>query len=334
MDNIADWESVLQYVTEPIFDIPPVDRLDKTTLSTQMPTPPVSNSQRPVCATRPLCSLTYHAFTYPHVRCIQLSHSGSPMEGKETDSTTVSVSTTFYPSATSLSPLPPDVILFSSDAVFFYTHCHQIATASTNCFHSLLPQPSPLRISTTSNPKGDSSLVDITSVISVTEPAQVLNILLHAVYDISCAHYCPTLDTISAAVCAMVKYGISVKKHISPSTHLYSLILSQAPIAPLEAYTLAAEHDVLELAMPVSSHLLSYDLSTITDEIALRMGPIYLRRLFFLHLGRADALKRLLLPPPHPHPECDDCDFAEQKKLTRAWALAAAYLAWDARPGG
>jgi len=26
------------------------------------------------------------------------------------------------------------------------------------------------------------------------------------------------------------------------------------------------------------------------------------------------------------------CDFTEQKRLTRAWALAAAYLAWDARP--
>ena len=170
--------------------------------------------------------------------------------------------------------------------------------------------------------------------MSLTESAPVLNVLLHAVYGISCAHYCPTLDNISSAIGAMAKYGISVKKHISPSTPLYSLILSQAPIIPLEAYTLAAEHDIFDLAVPISSHLLSYDLSTITDVIAIRMGPVYLRRLFFLHLGRIEALKRLLLPPPHPHPETDGCDFKDQKKLTRAWALAAAYLAWDARPGG
>ena len=63
------------------------------------------------------------------------------------------------------------------------------------------------------------------------------------------------------------------------------------------------------------------------------MGPVYLKRLFFLHFGRIDALKRVLLPPPHPHPPTQHCDFTEQKHLTRAWALASAYFAWDARPG-
>ena len=96
---------------------------------------------------------------------------------------------------------------------------------------------------------------------------------------------------------------------------------------------LAAAHDLYELAVPVSSHLLSFALHSLTDELALRIGPVYMKRLFFLHLGRLDALKRLLLPPPHPHPPTAGCDFAEQKRLTRAWALASAYLAWDARPG-
>jgi len=60
--------------------------------------------------------------------------------------------------------------------------------------------------------------------------------------------------------------------------------------------------------------LLSYSLASLTNELAVKMGPLYLKRLFFLHLGRIEALKRLLLPPPQP-----------------AWALASAYLAWDAR---
>jgi len=63
------------------------------------------------------------------------------------------------------------------------------------------------------------------------------------------------------------------------------------------------------------------------------IGPIYLKRLFFLHFGRSDALRRVLLPPPNLHTPTTSCDFSDQKKLTRAWALASAYLAWDARPG-
>lgn len=43
-------------------------------------------------------------------------------------------------------------------------------------------------------------------------------------------------------------------------------------------------------------------------------------------------LKRLLYSPPHPHGPTPQCDFAEQKKITRAWALASSYLLWNARP--
>ena len=67
------------------------------------------------------------------------------------------------------------------------------------------------------------------------------------------------------------------------------------------AYALAASHDLYSLAVPISSHLLSYPLHMLTDELAEKIGPVYLKRLFFLHLGRLDALRRLLLPPPHPH---------------------------------
>ncbi|CAK5282107.1 unnamed protein product, partial [Mycena citricolor] len=35
----------------------------------------------------------------------------------------------------------------------------------------------------------------------------------------------------------------------------------------------------------------------------------------------------------YPHPPTAACDFANQKSLNRAWALATAYLAWDIRPG-
>ena len=67
--------------------------------------------------------------------------------------------------------------------------------------------------------------------------------------------------------------------------------------------------------------------------MAKEVSPVYLKRLFFLHYGRADALERILasLSSSHPHPPTRECDRTEQRKLSRAWVLASAYLAWDAR---
>lgn len=170
-------------------------------------------------------------------------------------------------------------------------------------------------------------------IISVSESSIVLNIVLHAIYDMSCAHYSPSLDALSSSLTAMKTYGIPLHNRTAHNTHLYTLLMSHAPLCPLELYALAASHDLYDLAVSSSSHLLSMSLPSLTDEMAERIGPIYVKRLFFLHFGRADALKRLLLSPPHPHAPTQWCDFTDQKKLTRAWALASAYLAWDARPG-
>jgi hypothetical protein len=149
----------------------------------------------------------------------------------------------------------------------------------------------------------------------------------------SCVHYSPTFPTVITAVNRLPTYGVSPKLTIVPSTPTYALLLSHAPLFPLELYALAASFDLYDLAVATSSHLLSFSLATLSDEMAEHIGPVYLKRLFFLHFGRSDALKRVLLPPPHPHAPTPWCDFDEQKKLTRAWALASAYLAWDARPG-
>ena len=188
--------------------------------------------------------------------------------------------------------------------------------ASENAFNNLLP---------TASKHQD-------FILSVPEHSTVLNILLHTIYDISCTHYSPSLPTIITAVNCLPIYGVLPKTHIVPSTPLYTLLISQAPLDPLEVYALAASFDLYDLAVATSSHLLSFPLSTLSDEMAQRIGSVYLKRLFFLHFGRLDALKRVLLPPPHPHAPTAWCDFTEQKKLTRAWALASAYLAWDARP--
>ncbi|KAI0921682.1 hypothetical protein AcV5_000794 [Taiwanofungus camphoratus] len=293
MDN-PEWESVLQFVSDPLdMDSPlpekPVSEKTAFVPTPQVPTPPISNQ-------------------------------GSPSEAQSEANAVVSVSTTFYPGA-NLNPLPPDLILLSSDAVFFYVHCHQVLGASENGFRSLLP----------AKPQKDIK-DEIGPIIPLSETATVLNVMLHTIYNMSCSHYSPSVDTLVATLDTLAKYGVPAQRHVTPGSPLYALILAQAPVAPIELYALAAAYDLYELAVPISSHLLSFSLPSLSDELAARMGPLYLKRLFFLHLGRIDALKRLLLPPPHPHAPTPTCDFTEQKKLTRAWALASAYLAWDARP--
>jgi hypothetical protein len=191
--------------------------------------------------------------------------------------------------------------------------------ASENGFMGLLPPPPP-------------SAPDQEPVIAVPDDSAVLNVILHTLYEMSCAQYSPSFEVLVTAVNRLPVYGIVPKTRIAPSAPLFSLLLSHAPLHPLELYTLAATYDLYDLAVSISSHLLSFPLATLTDDMAERIGPVYLKRLFFLHFGRSDALKRVLLPPPHPHAPTPECDFTEQKKLTRAWALASAYLAWDARP--
>jgi len=255
----------------------------------------------------------------PQVPTPPTSQLNSPVEQQAESSTIVSVSTTFFPGA-SLGPLPPDLIFLSSDAVFFYVHGHQVLGASENGFKSLLP------------PKTQKGREDLGPMISLSEHSTILNVVLHTIYNMSCTHYSPSVETLIGAVDALHKYGIPVAKYVAPSTPLFQLILAIAPLAPIDMYSLAGAYDLYDLAVPISSHLLAFPLPNITDELAERMGPVYLKKLFFLHLGRVDALKRLLLPPPQPHAPTAACDFTEQKKLTRAWALASAYLAWDARP--
>ncbi|KAI1787540.1 hypothetical protein LXA43DRAFT_1165152 [Ganoderma leucocontextum] len=310
-DADPEWDTVLQYISDPN-DFPspqserPVSEMTGVLLNTQHPTPVQ-------VLTPPGSDETSHTPQNPQEGLPQDHPPGNAI---------VSVSTTFHPGA-ALLPIPPDLVFLSTDGVLFYAHTTQVLASSTNYFDDLVP-PKLSKFEMRDDHFG--------SVVPLPESASVFNIVLHVVYDISCAHYHPAVGTLIAAIEVMAKYGMPPRRHITPSTPLYSLILGQAPMKPIAVYALAAAHDIYDLAVPVSSHLLSFALHALTDDLTIRIGPVYLRRLLFLHLGRQDALKRLLLPAPHPHPPTSTCDFAEQKKLTRAWALASAYLAWDARP--
>ncbi|TFK67354.1 hypothetical protein BDN72DRAFT_843213 [Pluteus cervinus] len=168
-------------------------------------------------------------------------------------------------------------------------------------------------------------------IILIHETSPVLNVMLHILYGTSCAQHSPPFETLVDAVDHMPFYDISPATHITPSSHAYASLIAFAPIYPLQLYSLAGHHHLYDLAAPTSPHLLSYSLSSMSDETAERMGWLYLKRLFDLHADRLNALKEMLLSPPYPHEPTRECSFKDQSKLTRAWALVSAYLAWDAR---
>jgi hypothetical protein len=232
----------------------------------------------------------------------------------------VACSTTFYPGLIN-DTFPPDIVLLSSDYVFFYVHSHILHRASGNNFNALLEAPLTRR----SN--------DLESMIAVPDESTILNIILHTIYGFSCAHFSPSFSSIVSTINALKSYGVQLTTYIGSSTPLYSLLLSHAKFYPLDVYALASQHKLDYLAVATSPNLLSLPLASITDEMAEQIGAVYLRRLFILHLGRIDTLRRLLLSPPNPHVLLPTCGQKERKVVTRAWALASAYLVWNARPG-
>ncbi|KAF8583449.1 hypothetical protein K439DRAFT_56447 [Ramaria rubella] len=141
------------------------------------------------------------------------------------------------------------------------------------------------------------------AIVPVSNSSNILNIVLHTIYGLSCTHYFPSVPTISAGIPALKSYSFHLPTYVLPSSPFFT---SPSP-TPLKAPSRATPPSV-------SLYLLSFSLPMLTDDTTQRIGPIYLKHLFFLHLGCCDALKCLLLLPPHPHAPTPDCDFVEQTK--------------------
>ncbi|KAJ8517626.1 hypothetical protein ONZ45_g5199 [Pleurotus djamor] len=246
------------------------------------------------------------------------------------------VSTSFPPDRRSDVVLP-SLILLSSDSVQFYVHDHVLQAASNNGFHGLLGGSGRRPSLQASN------VIDAAPAITIKPVpmnSATLNVILHAVYGTSASKFAPSLDTLVDAVDLLPKYGISPEACIFSSSDsspyaspLYTLLLSTAKTYPLPMYALAAHHSLDDLATASSKYLLNTPFHAVSDQAAIRMGPIYLKRLSFLQLGRAAAFKDLVSAPPNPHSPTPLCGDEEQSRLGRAWTLAAGSLLWDAQAG-
>jgi len=149
------------------------------------------------------------------------------------------------------------------------------------------------------------------------------------IYGLPLAEYAPSFKILDEAIDGMQSYGIPLEIVLAPGTPLSDILLTHRGKHAIELYALAAHYGIDHLAVAASFFLLSFRLSSLTDVMAVRIGARYLKRLFFMHLGRTEALRRSLFPPPYPHGATMTCSRADQTALTRAWSLAATFLAWD-----
>lgn len=208
----------------------------------------------------------------------------------------------------------------SCDEVFFYTHSTRFA-ASNNKFNGLL---------CSSDSKKHAGGPDI---LPLPESSVVVNVLLHTVYDIPCDQYSPSLAVLHATLRTLLKYDLPLHSYISRRSVVFDL-LAHVPTSPLEVYTIAAEYDIYELAADASARLISLDISSISDEMAARMGAAYFMRLCLLSQRHKDILRNLLLVPLAMHTHWDggggmECAGAA---VARAWSREVADLAWEATP--
>ncbi|KAG7093199.1 hypothetical protein E1B28_006889 [Marasmius oreades] len=239
-----------------------------------------------------------------------------------------SVSLTFGPRAKLGQNAPPvDMILLSNDSVVFYTCETTLLSVSTNSFRNLLPFPTQ---------HGDGSINPSERILTLPEiPSSELEIILLAIHNIprkSASNSLFDVNTLTRAIDRLPEYGISPDARITPTSQIYHLMLSCAPVHPLEVYALAAQYEIHSLAVTVSSHTLGLDLSEVSAELSRRIGSVYLLRLFQLHMGRTAELKDLLATEVGLHNPTAVCNFANQRKLKDMWNFAVASLMFFIKP--
>ena len=248
---------------------------------------------------------------------------------------TLSLSTAFN-NGTFAGFAQPDLVLVSSDETLFYVHgtilsgtsfyqalANLYSESPTNSTAIVTPYPCPLPMDT------NKVWVKVKDIV-----ADELNVVLHALYNTSCANHQPSFGTVERAVDKMDSlFGFVVKSVIYPGREFYNYLLTFMLRKPLQIYALAAHHKIHDLAVSASARLLSYPLGEISDEESERMGPVYLRKLFLLHAERKERLIGLLVPSPHPHASIPGCGVREHRALKDLWAGTLVNVIYDLKPG-
>jgi hypothetical protein len=154
----------------------------------------------------------------------------------------------------------------------------------------------------------------------------LLDTTLRIAYGLSQAWTDSSFEAVLAALDILTGFGVSIETILEPASELYTFVLRHAPLHPLKAFAFAARHQLENLAVSISPYLLSYSITSISDDMAVEIGPIYLKRLLLLQHSRLARLKEIVYAPPFPHAPTPRCDFSSRKAVSRAWTLASAQV--------
>ncbi|EJD37881.1 hypothetical protein AURDEDRAFT_139693 [Auricularia subglabra TFB-10046 SS5] len=228
----------------------------------------------------------------------------------------VNVSTTFHPNArlAAANNAAADLTLLSVDGVIFYVHNWVLMRASSNAFGGLLANPTYAGVA-----------------LAAEDDVETLDFVLRAAYGLdhsSVQSWEPLTRMVSTL---RMRYGLPLP---APGSQLFSALSAHVfrPGGAQEVYAFAGGHEYEALAVAASEHLLSLSLTDLPAEWQIAVGAVYLRRLYFLHLGRTDVLMRILPVPPvlhAPEPACGTQDM--QEHTLQPWARAVSDLIFEAR---
>lgn len=165
-------------------------------------------------------------------------------------------------------PSPP------SSGVAAHAHPYPPPTSSS-------PSTNPSSTPPTSEGAGGGSSMPLV-VIHLHEKAEVLNLLLHAVYRLNPARYEPSLEVLSSVPGALLNYGYSLDEHLAPGSELTRLFLNYARAQPLDVYSLAAAYGIEHLAQRASKPTLGTQLSAVRQD--------HVRSSFFHSMYSADSI--------------------------------------------
>ncbi|KAG8905236.1 hypothetical protein FRB99_000403 [Tulasnella sp. 403] len=271
--------------------------------------------------------------------------------------TQINVSTAFFPAAI----LPgsggrlPDMIVHTTDSVFFYCHHSVLASRSTNMFGGLLAtfwnsllemnQISPGSDTTSSSSGSEAEpphAVPLSSpsgywsqspsalpTFHIPQDSIVFNIVLHAIYNLPFERYGPSLDTTAKALSCLAQYGIHLP---DKNSSIWDALAKYASTDPIRVYTLAASQGADSVCVTASQYTLGASLTEITEDDALAMGPLPLRRLTLLHIRLCDTLKHIITWQPIDHETSETCTVVSRKALQSAWQNSAADILFQDLP--
>ncbi|KAG8719719.1 hypothetical protein FRC09_010714 [Ceratobasidium sp. 395] len=146
-----------------------------------------------------------------------------------------------------------DIVLLTTDAVFFYAHIPTLLRESSNRFGNLIDEKSIGDDSAHREGTGTYRTGSPMLKLAICDyPSDVMELVLSTVYKRASAEIlAPSIATLQKSFTALASLGYCPRNMLTPGSELFTRALETAEIDPLPVYALAAQHSLEPLAVAV-----------------------------------------------------------------------------------